>query len=216
MSVDGAFVRAMLRNLASRRARNEQPRLQGPVLPPFERWDAPALRGKRIALLASGGSGALSSLCGMRRALEEAGTNVSRISACSGAMLFASLWALGYSGDEMADFWLSLKTSDYVDPDFRGLVNAPRRRFRGWTGIIKGEALERTFRKHFGDVRLGDLPIPISFPIWDVDDNRVLFMGTHETPELELARAVRVAISIPVFVQPVEIGGHFSREKNCS
>lgn len=205
---DGAFVRTSLRGLASPRARGARPRLDGPVLPPYERWDAPALRGKRVALLASGGSGALASLCGVRRALDEAGVSVSRISACSGANLFASLWALGCSGDEMADFWLSLRTSDYVDPDWRSLARAVPGRFRGWTGLLRGAAIERTFRERFGNVVLGDLALPLSLPVWNVDLNRVEFFGTRETPELSLARAIRVAIAIPIFVQPVPIGGH--------
>ena len=204
---DAGFVRTIARSLVLSSTRAEVTRV-GTIFEEPRPLDARGLRDKRVGLVASGGSGALASLCGVRRALDEAGVEVVRISACSGAVLFASLWALGMNGDEMARFWMSLATSDYVDPDWRGLARAPWNLFRGWTGLLRGEALERTFRRAFGERTLGELRIPMSAPVWNIDTNRLETIGTDETPDLPLARAVRVAISIPIFVQPVRIGGH--------
>ena len=202
---DASFARTLSRTLVDARSRAKSPTVARAIFPDPLPLEVPVLRGKRVGVVASGGSGALASLCGVRRALEEAGVEVTTISACSGAMLFASLWALGMNSEEMARFWLSLRTSDYVDPDWAALARAPLRRFRGWTGLLRGEAIERTFRERFGDRTLGDLEIPLSAPVWNIDQNRLETIGTKETPELTLARAVRVAISIPIFVEPVRI-----------
>jgi NTE family protein len=177
----------------------------GEVFPPFRPLSVPALRGKRIGLVASGGSGALASLCGVRRALEEAGLDVVAISACSGANFFASLWAFGFSAQQMADFWLGLRVSDYVDMDWRAFARASLRRFRDFGGMLKGDAIERTFRDRFGDRALGDANIPLWVIAWNIDQNRVAYLGTTTTPDLPLARAVRVAMSIPLFIEPVRI-----------
>ena len=188
--------------------REPRPHVPAEIFPPHERLSVPALRGKRVGVLASGGSGALASLCGVRRALEEADVEVTAISACSGAALFASLWAFGWSADEMMRFWLSLRTRDYVDPGWRSLLRASRRRLRDFGGLLQGEAVERTFRARFGDARLGDAETPIFIPAWDVDRNRLVHLGTTTTPDVPLATAVRIAVSIPLFVEPVRVGGH--------
>ena len=51
------------------------------LFPPLRHRPLRALQGKRVGLVASGGSGALASLCGVRRAFEEAGVEVAAISA---------------------------------------------------------------------------------------------------------------------------------------
>lgn len=185
-----------------------RPHVPEVLFPALEPLTVPALRGKRVGLVASGGSGALASLCGVRRALEDAGLQVAAISACSGAALFASLWAFGFSADEMLRFWLSMPTRDYVDADWRSLGRACTRRLRDFGGLLRGEAIERTFRERFGDACLGDAAVPLFIPAWDVDRNRLVHLGTTTTPDLPLATAVRIAVSIPLFVEPVPVGGH--------
>jgi NTE family protein len=185
-----------------------EPSVTDDALPAPTPLSVPSLRGKRVGIVASGGSGALASLCGVRRALEEADAEVSAISACSGAVLFASLWAFGLSAEEMLRFWTSLRMSDYVDPDWRAVLRAWRRGFRDFAGLMRGEAIERTFRARFGDTRLGDARTPLFIPAWDIDRNRLVHIGSTTTPDLPLAVAVRTAISIPIFYEPVRIGGH--------
>ncbi len=184
------------------------PEMPAEAFPPLRAMTVPSLRGKRVGLVASGGSGALASLCGVRRALEEADVEVVAISACSGSVLFASLWAFGATGEEMLRFWMSLRTRDYVDPDWRSLLRAGAHRLRDFGGLLRGEAIERTFRARFGDARLGDAQVPLSLPVWDVDRNRLVHVGTTTTPDLPLATAARLAVSIPLFFEPVRIGGH--------
>jgi len=173
------------------------------IFPPFRPISVPQLAGKRFGLVASGGSGALASLCGVKRAFEEAGIDVEAISACSGAALFAGLWAAGYDAEQMARFWLSLRPRDYVDPDWRALGRAALHGFRDFGGLLRGEAIERTFQERFGDLCLGDLDVPLFIPAWNTNHNRFVYFGSTNTPNMPFAKAVRVAISIPLFVEPV-------------
>jgi NTE family protein len=204
---DRAFVwrvrRALLRMPFER-----EPMLPAEVFPDLEPFHAPSLQGKKIAIVASGGSGATASLVGVQRAFEEAGVVPAAISACSGAVLFASLWACGLDAAAVARFWLTLPRNGYVDPDWRNLLRAGGAAFRGWGGLLSGDALQQSFRAVLGDRRLGETRIPLSAVVWNIDLNRVEYIGTRFTPELPVAVAARVGISIPIFVEPVRIGSH--------
>lgn len=203
---DLSFLRVLVRALGPG-AREAPPRVD-PPFPAAGRFAVPGLAGKRIGLVASGGSGATAALCGVRRAFEDAGLEVAAISACSGSALFASLWACGLTGDEMARFWLSLRSRDYLDPDYLALALAPLRAFRGFGGLLRGDAIERTYARRLGDRTLGQTGIPLSAVVWNIDRNQIDYLSSRATPEMQVARAVRVAISIPIMVEPVRIGDH--------
>ncbi len=185
---------------------------------PFDAWPDPVspfpsadppdrpTRAPRIAILATGGSGALASVVGVARALEEHGRRPSLISLCSGSALFGFPIAAGLSADEAAAFCLGLRPRDYVDVDWRRLLLLAPTRARGFAGIVRGEYLEATYRALLGDMTLGELPIPAYAPIWNVEENRVEYLGPRTHPHVTVARAVRMAVSLPLFIQPVELG----------
>lgn len=201
---DRSFVRALWRSFGP--ARHRVPRRPVPVFAAPRPFAVPALAGQRIAVVASGGSGATAALVGVRRAFEEAGLEPAIISACSGSVLFASLWACGLSAEEIARFWLEIPASDYIDPDWRALARGALHRFRSTTGIMRGEAIERTFRRRLGGRTLGETQIPFAAVVWNIDANRVEYLSTRHTPNLEVAHVARIAISIPIMVEPVQIG----------
>ncbi|MGO9153825.1 patatin-like phospholipase family protein [Mycobacterium sp.] len=182
-------------------AQNRQP------FPPAERYATTVTDGQRIALAATGGSGAMASLVGAARALEEAGLHPSVISLCSGSALFGFPLAAGISAEKVAAFTLGLLPQDYVDLDWGRLLRLALTAGRGFAGIIAGDAIEDTYRRLLGDMTLGDMPIPAYAPIWNVEQNRVEFIGPRTHPELPVARAVHMAIALPLFIQPVELGG---------
>lgn len=184
------------------------PKLEEDPFPPFESFEAAALRNQRVGLVVSGGSGATSAAVGVQRAFEEADLCPAAISASSGAVLFTAPWACGLPSREVARFWLTLPRDGYLDPDWKALLRSTGRAFGGWAGLLRGDALEHSVRKLVGDRRLGETRIPFSMPAWNVDLNRVEVFGTRVTPDLPVATAMRVAISIPVFVEPVHVKGH--------
>jgi NTE family protein len=179
-----------------------------PVSPfqPVELPAAPATQ-RRIALLATGGSGALASVVGVARAMEEHGQPPSLISLCSGSALFGFPIAAGVSADEVATFTLGLRPRDYVDVDWQRLVRLAPTLARGFAGILRGNRLEAAYRTLLGDMTLAEMPIPAYAPIWNVEENRVEFLGPDTYPDVTVARAVRMAVSLPLFIAPVELGG---------
>ena len=178
---------------------------------PFPRMSpAPqkALQSQRVALLTTGGSGALSSLVGAARAFEEAGVRPAMISVCSGAALFGFPLAAGRSAEEVAHTTLGLTPADLVDVDWEALRNLIPTKARGFNGFLRGERIEAWYRKWLGAMTLGDLPIPAYAPVWNVERNRVEYIGPRTHPRLAVARAVRMAVSLPLFIEAVNYRGY--------
>ncbi len=186
---------------------------RGPRVPagsPFPRREArplPALAGARVAVVSTGGSGALASLVGVARAFEECGITPAAISVCSGSALFGFPLGTGMPADEVASFVNGLRPRDYVDLDLLRLLALPATAGRGFSGLLRGAAVEATYRELLGDLTLAELPIPVFAPLWDVDHNTVVHIGPDTHPGLPVARAVRMAIALPLFVQAVPMAG---------
>ena len=56
-----------------------------------------------------------------------------------------------------------------------------------------------------GDVTLGELPTPVWLPVLNIEDNRVQYVGPDSHPDLPAARAVRLAVGLPLAFQPAEL-----------
>jgi NTE family protein len=167
----------------------------------------PSLNGKRIGLVATGGSGAMASVVGVGRALEELGVTPAVISLCSGSALFGFPLAAGLGADKTAEVMLALDPGDYLDVAWRQVAAIVPRAGRGFGGIVHGDRVETACRRWLGDMRLGELPIPAYAPIWNIEANRVEYLGPRTHPDLPVARAIRMAIAMPLFFEPVELDG---------
>ena len=166
-----------------------------------------ALKDQRIAVLATGGSGALASVVGVARALEESGLRPAVLSLCSGSALFGFPIAAGLPAADVAAFSISLRPADYVDIDWRKLALLVPSGARGFAGLLRGERLEQTYHDLLGDMRLGDMPIAAYAPIWNIEENRVAFIGPRTHPDMTVARAVRMSVALPLFFDPVALDG---------
>ena len=175
---------------------------------PLRRRRVRRLEGRRVAILATGGSGALSCVVGAARAFEEAGITPSAISLCSGSALFGFPIAAGRTSDDVAEFVLGLSSTRLVDVNWRRLLTLAPTAARGFTGFLHGDRIEAAYRGFLGGMRLRDLPIPAYAPVWDVEHNRVDYIGPRTHPSLTVARAVRMAVSLPLFVEAVPYRGH--------
>ncbi|MGD9703549.1 MAG: patatin-like phospholipase family protein [Acidimicrobiia bacterium] len=176
--------------------------------PPPEPYESGLRSDERLALVATGGSGALASVVGVACALEEAGTSPSVISLCSGSALFGFPIGAGIPAADVAAFTLALRPEQYLDVDWRRLLQILPTAGRGFAGIVKGDAIEASYRQLLGDLTLGEMPIPTYAPIWNIEENRVEYVGPRTHPELTVARAVRLAIALPLFISPVELDGY--------
>lgn len=182
---------------------------EGEPFPPRAPIDLGWLDGRRLALMATGGSGALASVVGAARALEEAGVTPSVISLCSGSALYGFPLAAGIPAEEVAEFVLSFGPEDYVDPDWGRVARLIPTAARGFAGLIRGDHIEEAYRRLLGDATLGDMPIPAYAPIWNIEENRIEYLGPRTYPQMTVARAVHMAIALPLFLAPVELGGGF-------
>lgn len=178
------------------------------VLPPFESRPAPGLDGTRVALVASGGGGAAVALIGVRRAFEEAGVEPAEIVGCSGGAIWGAMWAAGMSAEEMAEFSLSWRPEDYLDIQWLGLPRFALSALRGFTGLAKGEAIERLFDRRLAEMRCGETPIPITTIVYNMDLGTVEYFGSGRTPDVPIGHLVRVAIALPLFIESVPVHGH--------
>ena len=96
----------------------------------------------RVGVVATGGSGALASLVGVAKALEDSGTEVSVYSVCSGSALFGFPLGAGMPPDEVAELTASMRPPDYIDVGWRQIAALVPTLARGWCGIVRGEKLE--------------------------------------------------------------------------
>ncbi len=169
---------------------------------PLERY-----HGRRVGIVATGGSGALASLVGVGRAFEESGIRPAVISVCSGSALFGFPLAAGVPAAEVAAFTVGMRADDYVDVQWSKVLGLPLTLARGFAGLLRGERIETTYRRLLGDRTLGELEIPCYAPIWNIEENRIEYLGPRTHPEVPVARAVRMAIALPLFIEPVELDG---------
>jgi NTE family protein len=176
--------------------------------PPTEP-DLPGPGRGRIGLVATGGSGALATIIGVVRALEESGGSISVYSLCSGGALFGFPLAAGLSSGEAAELTMGLDPREYIDVSWRGMARAVPSFGRGWAGILRGDKLERYYRRHLGELTLGQLRTPAYAPIWNIESNRLVYLGPRTYPDLPVARAIRMAVSLPLFLQPMPLDGGF-------
>jgi NTE family protein len=174
----------------------------GQVFGPLRGTAPPPLPG-RVGVVATGGSGALASLVGVAKALEDCGTEVSVYSVCSGSALFGFPLGAGMPADEVAALTVSMAPGDYIDVGWREIAALVPTLGRGWCGILRGDKIEAFYRRHLGELTLAQLRTPVYAPVWNVEHNRLDYLGPRTHPGMPVAHAIRMAISLPLFVQPV-------------
>lgn len=177
------------------------------ALPPLARRPAPGLRGKRVGVVGSGGSGACVAMIGMARAFEEAGVRPASISACSGSALWGAMWAAGMTPEEMADFSLAWRPQDYLDIQWARLPRFALSAMRGFTGLAKGQALERLFDRRLWHMSAGETDIPFHTTVYNMDRGRLEVFGSETTPDLTLGELARIAVALPLIVEAVRVEG---------
>jgi NTE family protein len=178
------------------------------VFPPLRSRPIPALDGKRIGIVASGGGGGCVSMVGVARAFEEAGIRPAMYSASSGGTIWGAMWAAGMSAQEMADFSLSWRAEDYLDVQWARIPRFALSALKGFTGLMKGRAIEHLFNERLWNMPVGDTVFPITSIVYNMDLGCVEYFGTEETPELSIGELVRIAIALPLFIESVPVNGH--------
>lgn len=179
------------------------------LFPPLKVEPHPVLAGKRVALVASGGSGSLVTLCGIKRALEEADIELSALAVCSGSAIWGSMIAAGLTAQQMIDECMSWRPKDLIDMDWLALAKFGLTLGKGFSAMSRGDSFEQTLDTVLGGVTLAETKIPYYAIVLNIDTNRIEYFGPHNHPDVKLSKMARVAIALPLFVRPVEFDGHF-------
>ncbi|MBW2526995.1 MAG: patatin-like phospholipase family protein [Deltaproteobacteria bacterium] len=205
---DARFLRVVRRAIMPIPGLDPGRELDTNVFPPLKVEPHPVLAGKRVALCGSGGSASLVTLCGIKRALEEAEVDLCAVSLCSGSAIWGSLIAAGFDAQQMVDTCFDWTASDLVDFDWSAVADLARKLGKGFVGLSRGVAIERAIERAVGPMALGETPIPCWAIVLNLDTNELEFFGPHHHGEASLARVVRTAVALPLFVQPVRFGKH--------
>jgi predicted acylesterase/phospholipase RssA len=166
-----------------------------PVFPATRARPAVALEGKRVAVAGGAGAGRTVALIGVARAFEEARVEPALVSACSGSVLWAAMWAAGLSAREMADFSLSWRPQDYLGIQWARAPRAAIAAARGFAGLAKGPALESLFDRRLWHMTAGETEFPLRTRVYNLDRRRLEAFGSEQTPDLRLGELVRIAMA---------------------
>lgn len=179
--------------------------LERAVFPSSRARPALALRGKRVAVAGGAGGGRTVALIGVARAFEEARVEPALVSACSGSVLWAGMWAAGLSAREMADFSISWRPQDYLGIQWARAPRAVLAAARGFSGIAKGRALESLFDRRLWHMTAGETEFPIRTVVYNLSRRRLETFGTEQTPDLRLGELARIAMASES--EPVRVEG---------
>lgn len=169
-------------------------------------------------------------LAGAYRELSAGGYRPGCVAGTSAGAIMAALVAAGYTGEQLEDIVLNkMNFQKFEDGTFldkfgpigdiaqffksRGMHSGNY--FRGWIGDL----LAAKGKTRFGDLRNADTSDPkrtytLQVIASDLSSRSMLVLPQDakqlgiEPDDLEIAEAIRMSMSIPVFFQPVSRGGH--------
>jgi NTE family protein len=153
-------------------------------------------------------------LIGAVAAIEERQITFRAVAGTSAGAIVASLIAAGYSASEMQTLMLEKDLRDFKDP----ISNIPGLRWiRAWhrLGLYRGDEFQRWIaekisrkltRRLHASPRFEDLPKPLTLIATDVVRQQAKVFSRERTPDIAVADAVRMSMSIPFFFCPVRYG----------
>jgi NTE family protein len=97
---------------------------------------------------------------------------------------------------------------DYLDIQWTRLPRFLLSALRDFTGLAKGEAIECLFDAQTWSRPAGELQIPLSTIVYNMDLGEVDYFGSSRTPDVTLGQLVRIGIALPLFIEAVDVGGH--------
>ncbi len=175
----------------------------------------------KFGLALSGGGLRGAAHIGVLKALEEENLCPSFISGTSSGSIVAALYSCGYSPKEIEEIALNFKKNTY-DPDITGILISIFRLIIGKepliNGIIKGNKLEKTLKKLTKCRKIKDSKIPTAITAVDINDGKTIYFVSNKKgltndkknkyiDNVEIYKAIRVSIAIPVVFQSRNISG---------
>lgn len=152
---------------------------------------------------------------GVLKALEEERLYPSWISGTSAGSIVAGLYTCGYSPKEIEEIALNFKKNIY-DPDITGIITSVFRLIIGKEpvidGIIKGNRIEKIFKKLTKGRKIKDSKIPTAITGVDINNGKTIYFVSNKKglrndkhnkyiDNVEIYKAIRASIAIPVVFQ---------------
>ena len=181
--------------------------------------------GRPVDLVFEGGGVKGIGLAGAYWKLWDEGYRPACVAGTSAGAITAALVAAGYTGPELRDIVLAMKFKDFEDPSFFDRFGAPgdMLQFLTHRGIHSGDYFSDWMRKQLArkhKTKFGDLKDPnatddkrrygLQVIASDLSGRCMLVLprdaaklGVDDPDELDIADAVRMSMSIPVFFKPV-------------
>ncbi len=157
------------------------------------------------------GGGGIRGMCyiGAIQALEECGIEIASIGGSSVGAVFAVLYAIGYSADEIKEFFLNFNMHMFRDIN----INI----FDSDISLSKGEIFLEWLREKIGKKVLGcnydkskkvffkDIEKDLEILTININTNTPSVFSKNNTPDVEIASAVRASASLPGLMKPMNI-----------
>jgi NTE family protein len=180
--------------------------------------------GNYVDLVCEGGGVKGIGLAGAYSMLEERGYEPRNVAGTSAGAITAALIAAGYSADELKEIIVSLDYGQFQDEDWKDKLGKAASIYLD-QGIYEGEAfykwikekLEEKEIRTFRDLVIEGETDPryrsrLQVIVSDVTGRRLLVLpsdavklGYDDPDDLEVALAIRMSMSIPIFFEPVRV-----------
>lgn len=158
------------------------------------------------------GGGGIRGMCyiGALKALKEFGININSIAGSSVGAVFAALYAVGYSEDEIKELFMEFNLNMFRDLN----INI----FNTDLSLSKGEIFLDWLREKFSlkvtnnkdkkkKITFKDLEKDLYILTIDINTNTPFIFSKKTTPDCEIAIAVRASASLPGLMKPVNYNG---------
>lgn len=173
-----------------------------------------------IGIALSGGGIRGAAHIGILRALEEKNIKPSMISGASSGSIVASLYAMGYTLDEIEKIFSKL-SKNLIDFDLKGFVRfltgmAFKKNIK-IDGLIRGEIIERILRQltlYRKFEKMSDIKMPLAISSVDINTSEIVMFTSERlydnriiyNSDAKIWEAVRASISFPLVFKPKFIG----------
>ncbi len=144
----------------------------------------------RIVPIFSGGGTRLSAHIGIIKALQDMNIEFSTLVGVSGGSIVASLFAKGYSVEQMRE--LALNT------DFKQFTAFSLFRLLREGGLSSGDVFQQWIDEQLEGATFSDMPMALNILATDVNGGGPVLFNRATTPDIKVSEAVRYSMSIPL------------------
>ena len=162
---------------------------------------------KRVALVIGSGSVKCAAAIGIQNVLSREGIGFDMVVGCSAGAIYASLMAVGHTGDTAAQMTAKLWTKEVTSKrNTWAMLRAMAPKMLGFRpdsfGLRDDTLIMGRLRQTFGDARIEDLKIPLHITATDFSNGELVALSRGS-----LVDAIRASIELPFAFSPWRVDG---------